>query len=205
MSKCVIVGAGDVCPGDLSFEKNDGDLLIAADAGYRYLEKAGIVPDLLIGDFDSTDRPDFAGETVVLPVMKDDTDVGYAIKEGLRRGYKEFMIFGSLGGKRTSHTLANIQLLSFLRARGAFGTLICGMTRMFIIDGTFRFDENASGDLSLFALGDAASVTICGTKYDVEKATLARTFPLGVSNSFTGRVGCITVHSGEVLCVIEKE
>ena len=51
MSICYIVGAGE-CK-KLDFTKKDGDIVIAADGGYKYLQRAGIKPDIVIGDFDS--------------------------------------------------------------------------------------------------------------------------------------------------------
>ena len=52
MAVCYIVGAGD-CPPLDNIRINEGDTLIAADAGLRYLRAAGINPDSVIGDFDS--------------------------------------------------------------------------------------------------------------------------------------------------------
>ena len=52
MAVCYIVGAGD-CPPLDNIRINEGDTVIAADAGLRYLRAAGINPDSVIGDFDS--------------------------------------------------------------------------------------------------------------------------------------------------------
>ena len=205
MNTCFIFGAGSLRDGDLRFEKKAGDMLIAADAGYIPLMTDGITPDLIIGDFDSAAKPDFAGEVITLPVVKDDTDVGFAVKEGFRRGYASFVIFGGLGGKRLSHTLANIQLLSYVRSRGGNAELVCGGTRVFIIDGVVAFGPEQRGSLSLFALSDAAEVSIAGTDYDGERIALSRSFPLGVSNSFSGAGGRVEVLSGEVLAVVEED
>ena len=49
--KCIIVSAGDFTPVELG--KKEGDFLIACDAGFRYLMEMGILPDLIVGDFDS--------------------------------------------------------------------------------------------------------------------------------------------------------
>lgn len=205
MKTCFIVGAGSLCEGDLSFERAEGDLLIAADAGYIPLFAAGITPDIIIGDFDSAAKPDFAGGIITLPVVKDDTDVGFAVKEGFRRGYERFVILGGLGGKRLSHTLANIQLLSYVRSRGGNAELVCGGTRAFIVDGAFAFGAEKRGSLSLFALSETAEVGVAGTLYDGESITLSRAFPLGVSNAFSGVGGRVEVRSGEVLAVVEED
>lgn len=203
MKTCFIVGAGSLCEGDLSFERAEGDLLIAADAGYIPLFAAGIVPDVIVGDFDSAAKPDFDGEIITLPVVKDDTDVGFALKEGLRRGYESFVVLGGLGGERVSHSLANIQLLSYVRSRGGNAVLKRGGTRVFIIDGAYEFGAGETGSISLFALSDGAEVGIFGTKYDGESVSLSRSFPLGVSNAFAGTGGRVEVRSGEVLTVVE--
>ena len=51
MGDCYIIGAGDFCENALDVK--DDDFVIAADGGYRYLDKIGIKPDLYMGDFDS--------------------------------------------------------------------------------------------------------------------------------------------------------
>ncbi len=204
MKTCFIVGAGSLAEGDLAFEKGADGLVIAADAGYVPLFAAGIVPDVLVGDFDSAAKPDFDGEIITLPVVKDDTDVGFALKEGLRRGYENFVVLGGLSGERVSHSLANIQLLSYVRSRGGRAVLKRGGTRVFIIDGAFEFGAGETGSISLFALSERAEVGIRGTKYDGESVSLSRSFPLGVSNAFAGTGGRIEVLSGEVLAVTEQ-
>ena len=56
----------------------------------------------------------------ILPTHKDDTDMLAAIRKGLGLGYRQFQIYGGLGG-RLDHTIANIQCLLFLHNRGAKG------------------------------------------------------------------------------------
>ena len=111
MAVCYVVGAGDCT--SLDFEKKSGDLIIAADGGYKYLVSARIKPDILIGDFDSLgDIPE--NENIIrLNPVKDITDMDAAVKIGLDKGYSEFVIYGALGG-RFDHSLANIQLIARL-------------------------------------------------------------------------------------------
>ena len=103
---CYIFGAGSYY--GLSRRPAPGDTVIAADGGWRVCREEGIVPDLLLGDFDSLHTvPDFARIRRV-PVEKDDTDMMLAIKEGLARGETAFHLYGGVGG-RTDHTIANLQ------------------------------------------------------------------------------------------------
>lgn len=77
--------------------------------------RAGITPDLLLGDFDSMDQPADFDHVRRVPVEKDDTDTMLAVKTGLEQGCGEFYIYGGTGGRRLDHTLANLQTLLYLR------------------------------------------------------------------------------------------
>lgn len=205
MKQCIIVGAGTIYQGDLPFEKQENDLLIAADGGYEYLVKAGMSPDLLIGDFDSMEKPKVSCETITLPVEKDDTDIVFAVKEGFRRGYTRFVIFGGLGGKRLSHTIANMQLLEYVALQGGTARLIGGTFSLFLLTQgqSHSFEQEIGKELSVFSITPAASVTLQGVKYPVTKATLERCFPLGVSNRILEPTATVMVRSGTILVVIE--
>ena len=48
---CIIFGAGSYY--GLFCRPEPGDYIIAADGGWEYCKQEGIVPDLLLGDFDS--------------------------------------------------------------------------------------------------------------------------------------------------------
>lgn len=77
---------------------DDSDYVIAADAGYEYCRKNNIIPDLVLGDFDSLGVAPKHPNVMQLPVEKDDTDTVFAIKTGLEKGYRHFYIYGGLGG-----------------------------------------------------------------------------------------------------------
>ena len=203
----IIVGAGDILPEDLTFKRKSDDLICAADAGHLALLQAGIIPDLIIGDFDSSEFLEVNTEIIRLPVEKDDTDTVYCVKEGLKRGFKEFLIIGALGGKRISHTIANIQMLSMIREAGAYAEIIAGETTMFILTGgeTHRFTPDSAGTVSFFSLSDEAVVSLKNFYYSLEEGELTRYFPLGVSNHFIGKEAEIRVRSGEVLAVVESD
>ena len=78
---CYIVGAASLDGVRLS--PRAGDYVIAADGGYRSLKARGIEPDFVMGDFDSLGyRPDHPN-VETHPVMKDDTDLGLAVRWAL--------------------------------------------------------------------------------------------------------------------------
>jgi thiamine pyrophosphokinase len=202
---CYIFGAGEMTP--LRSRPQDGDYVIAADGGWNACSSEGIVPDLLLGDFDSLDTvPDF--HTVErVPVEKDDTDMMLAVKRGLALGHKEFHLYGGMGGRRTDHTVANLQALLYLAARDARGWLYGdGEVYTAIRNGSVVLSAQERGILSVFCLGgDAAGVTIRGAQYELENAVLTADFPLGVSNHFVGKDIEVSVGGGSLLLGLVDE
>ncbi|GHV07241.1 thiamine pyrophosphokinase [Clostridia bacterium] len=198
---CHIFGGGDC--NLTEFKSGDGDLTVAADGGLRHLARLGVTPDLLVGDFDSLDALPSGVETLRFPVEKDDTDMCLAAKEGLRRGYRVFKLYGGMGGERISHTLANIALLAWLCEQSAVGTLIDADTEITAVrDGEISL--NGEGHVSIFAHGgNAQGVSVKGMKYNASGITLEPNVPLGVSNTLRGN-GLVSVERGTLIVVHEK-
>lgn len=202
---CFIVGAGAVAP-DLSLPLGQDDLLIAADAGWLVVDRMGLVPHLVVGDFDSLGRRPDHPNTVVLPTVKDDTDMHAAIKLGLERGYTRFALYGGTGG-RLAHTLANLQLLNGLAQQGCRGFLVGdGTVSTAIQNDSLHFPAEMTGYLSVFCgSGTAGGVTLSGLKYELDRAELTSSFPLGVSNEFTGVPARVSVEDGTLLVLWRGE
>ena len=203
MAKFVIFCAG-------GFEKllqpiERQDYVLAADGGLAHLQKLGLTPHEILGDFDSLGYVP-QGATV-FPVEKDDTDAMLAARRGLELGYKEFVFYGSLDGPRLDHTVSNFQTLQFLADRGARGWLV-GNTHIVTVvkDGEIHFPADAKGTISVFCMGaDARGVDIEGLYYTLENGTLTAGFPLGVSNHFAGKPACIRAEKGSLLVIYERE
>lgn len=200
---CYIAGAMPLEP-ELIPHPQKGDLVIAADGGYAALAQAGVPIHLVVGDFDSLGTAPDHPNVIRLPRVKDDTDIGYAIKHALAQGFRRFVLLGGLGG-RLDHTVANLQLLSFLDQQGAQGILAGGgQAAAVITNGSIAFPAEMSGFCSVFCLGtDARGITLKGLKYELENAQLSSTFPLGVSNEFLGKPARISVRDGALLVIWE--
>lgn len=205
MGVCFVVGAGAVAP-DLRLPLVKDDLLVAADAGWLAVERMGLVPQLVVGDFDSLGRRPDHPNTVVLPTVKDDTDMSAAIQLGRERGYTRFALYGGTGG-RLAHTLANLQLLDGLAREGCRGFLVGGGTVAAAVhNGTLEFPGRMTGYLSVFCVsGTAGGVTLSGLKYELDHAELTSSFPLGVSNEFTGTSARVAVADGTLLVLWQAD
>lgn len=200
---CYIIGAME--PGEVRISSRRPALVIAADGGLAHLERRGITPDLIVGDFDSLGRTP-AGENVIChPVEKDDTDMLLAVKLGLERGCRDFVLYGGMGG-RLDHTYANLQTLIYLAQRGASGYLVGdGMVSSAVKDGSMTFGPGHRGTISVFCPGEAArGVDLTGLYYPLRDGVLTGSFPLGVSNCFTGEDAAVSVREGTLLVMWEE-
>ena len=197
MGSCVIFCAGSFH--GLAAPLLADDFIIAADGGLAHVQKLGITPHGILGDFDSLGY--IPQNSTVFPVEKDDTDAMLAVRKGLELGFREFYLYGSLDGPRLDHTVANFQTLQYLADRGAVGYLIGKDYIVTVVkDGKLRFPAACTGIFSVFCMGaDAEGVTIRGGKYEVENVRLTAGFPLGVSNHFTGNEVTVSVEKGSLL------
>ncbi len=190
-------------------ERRTDDFVIAADGGYA--QNLGCKPDAVIGDFDSLGYIPNEEHVQVYPKKKDDTDMMLAVKLGLEKGYRTFVLLGGIGG-RFDHMLANVQTLAYLHAHGGQGVLRSETTDIYMIGsmsgetGKICFPEETEGIFSVFSYGNSADeVSIAGAEYEVTNVQLTDSFPLGVSNSFVGKEVTVSVGNGRLLVVHEKK
>ncbi len=201
MNRCFIFAALNT--ENLIEKPTENDLVIACDKGLLNSDRLGIKPDIIIGDFDSLGFTPKGENVVLLPVRKDDTDVGYAIKYALASGYKEFIVYGAVGGS-LDHTLANIQLGSYIAENGGRGVFYGKDGNVTVIKNSAAHFKNAIGRVSVLSISDKSEgVTLKGLDYPLNNATLLSSFPLGLGNAFLGDAE-ISVKNG-TLAIIWQE
>ena len=114
-SRCVILSAGPFSdPKMLAGYLLPDDYIIAADGGWRLAQQMGVVPAMLVADFDSLGMfavPDGV-EVISLPVEKDVTDTAEALRLGYEAGYRSFLLLGCTGGRLDQIGRAHSELQS---------------------------------------------------------------------------------------------
>lgn len=202
MKTCYIFGALECSVTD--FKPQENDLIIAADGGYSTLKNFNIKPDLVVGDFDSLGNVPENENIIKHPVKKDDTDTLLAVKIGLEKGYKTFVIYGAIGG-RLDHTVATIQTATFVAENGGIAYIYDdNHTVTAIKNSNIKFKNTSKGYVSVFALsGIAKGVTINGLLYPLDNAEISPDFPLGVSNEFLEKESEISVKDGILTIIFE--
>ena len=188
------------------------DFMIYCDSGLRHLEGLAAAcgeaasPGLIIGDFDSHEKPEASAETIVLPVIKDDTDSFFAAKQSAERGFGEVLMLGCLGG-RLDHTLANVSAMLWLRERGVRAFAADGLSDMEIVmPGETALVPDSYPFFSLVTIdGTAEGVSIRGAKYELEDAVIESSFQYAVSNEpLPGRTAEISLRKGRLLLIKDR-
>ena len=204
---CIVVCSRGVSPRVLAqVEQPEQALVIAADGGWLRCRELGLTPQLVVGDFDSAPRPDDTAQTKVYPSHKDETDCLLALQEGLDRGCTRFTLLGATGG-RLDHTLAGLQTLAWLEARGASGVILDETTAIRLLAGPGRLElPRQAGYLSVFALDSVCTgVNLRGVEYPLHNHTLTVAYPLGISNHITTPAGVVEVAQGRLLVMTVTE
>lgn len=142
----------------------------------------------------------------IVPVVKDDTDMALGLKKAFEAGCDEVLIFGGMGGTRSSHSFANVQLLHKFAIAGKKIKIITENGRIFVLhNDSIEYPETAEGFISIMSLSDVSEdVSIEGFFYEYH-GKLSNQNPLGVSNEFAGRSAKVSVGKGTLLIVEENQ
>ena len=201
--RCVIVGGADIHNyGFLREVLCADDYVVFCDSGLKHLDGLQVKPGLIVGDFDSHENPHLDVETIVLPCEKDDTDSVYAVKEGIRRGFANFLLVGVVGA-RLDHTLANVSLLLYLDSLGKKGCIIDDYSEMEIVsDRPVSISERYPFFSLLNITGCAKGITVTGAKYPLQDAEITCEYQYGVSNEvLAGETATVSVKEGKLLLI----
>lgn len=168
------------------------DYVVAADGGSALANKLGLVPDLLIGDFDSSDPAlikKWEGQGVAIRrfehTVKLETDTELAVLAALEWHPARVYIIGAVGG-RLDHEFANILLLTALNLAALDIRIIDNYQEVFLAKpGQWNMLCGREGDsLSLLPVGgDVQGVTTEGLEYPLLDETLHQGRGRGVSNT----------------------
>jgi thiamine pyrophosphokinase len=130
--------AGKYCRG--------ADIVISADSGARHCKALGIVPDIVLGDFDSIDRGDFreleaaGAEILRYPVEKDMTDSELAVETAIKSGCSRVILLGSFGS-RLDHSISNLFLLKKLHDANVEGIIADEKNEIRLISGSIKLNS----------------------------------------------------------------
>ncbi len=187
------------------------DYIIVADSGMEFMKRIGMLPNMIIGDFDSVNQETLAffkeKQGIVwkqLNPVKDDTDTEFAIRQAIALGTEEITILGGTG-TRLDHVLGNISLLGIGLEESVGIQLVDSHNRIRMIKKGIRL-EKAKQFGNMVSLvpyyGEVKGLNLKGFQYPLQDFTMGGFSSLGISNEIVDEVAEIFFEEG-ILLVIE--
>ena len=207
MTAAILAGGDIEVTSQLRTLVETADLVIAADSGLRHAEPLGLIPALIVGDFDSVSDEALAKHSNVPqeqhPASKNELDLELALEHATARNPKKILLVGTLGG-RFDQSLAAV-FIATKHADKAQVSLHSGFEDLYILHGetTTRLEAISQQRFSLLSLCQASVVSISGARYNLEESKLDFGVGLGVSNETLEPELVVTVHNGLVALILE--
>jgi len=184
--------------------------VICADGGTRHAYNMGIVPDVIIGDMDSSaDKYINYFKELDIPFIKynrdkDKTDTHICLEFALEL-CDEVFLFGATG-TRLDHTLANISILRLAADSGKMACIIDENNEIYVIKDNIRLEGKKGDILSLIPVSTKVEgVTLKGAHYPLEDAQMELGNPYGVSNMFEEDSVEVFIKSGYLAVIKSKD
>lgn len=216
MQTLIITGGNIDDAFTLNFIKeNPCDLMIAADSGMEFFYRNGLVPNVIVGDFDSVkegvseyfrkNNPDI--KVMKFQPEKDETDTELALRTAMEAGCEKIWLLGATG-TRLDHVLGNIHLLGMAMEQGCECIMLDAHNRIRMLKHGIRLKKAEQyGDyISLFPFTPTVKgLTLTGFKYPLHKYELQCYHSLGVSNEITQEEAEISFEDGILLMMESRE
>ena len=218
MKRCLVMTGGKL---DLAFarsflEHETFDKIIAVDGGLKAVKELGLVPDYIVGDFDSVSsevREEFRQYPYIVweqhKPEKKETDTELARNRALALACDEIVFLGATGG-RIDHMIGNIHALKTCMERGINAYIVDSQNRLYLLDGEREFSKETQwGKYVSFApyTEEVTGITLTGFKYPLKDKTIRRGEEVGlcVSNEIAEDTAKITLEDGVLICIESRD
>lgn len=209
MTALIIGNGSDI---DKSYIKDlNIDYVICADGGLEKVNKLGLKPDLILGDFDSVNLSvlekfkNLNIETVRFPSEKDYTDMELAINHAVNKGFNDIILVGA-SGTRLDHTVANILLIENYYKNNINIKILDNnnLIQMVYDNMTIPFRKNHF--VSIIPLSEKIEgLTLEGFKYPLNNVIVERGSTLCISNEIFEDVGIIKLKTGNAIVFVSRD
>ncbi|MDD4834573.1 MAG: thiamine diphosphokinase [Lutispora sp.] len=186
------------------------DYIICADGGTRHAYKMALHPDLILGDFDSSDNEylehykNLGIKMERYPKDKDKTDSHLCILKALDFSH-EIILIGATGS-RLDHTMANISLLKLGLDKGVDIYIADSQNEIYLINKSITIKGKPGELFSLLPISQSVEgICVYGAKYELNEAVMEIGDPYGTSNLFKKENVNIKIRSGYLLVIKSKD
>jgi len=210
--KVVIIGGGTPPSKKLLEEElADAKVLICADGGGNCLHKYKIVPEYLLGDFDSIDKEVlefFVDSNCIIetfPTEKDCTDSEICFEKAIQLKATSITMLG-FTGSRLDHFLGNLGLLKKSLSLGVKSIIRDDNNKIFIINESCTVKAEENKFVSLQAYSDVVvNLSLGGVKYPLMGYNLLKGDLRTISNEFTHNELIIKFDLGLLLVIVASD
>ena len=192
-------------------ENQSYDCLIAVDNGLKYADLLNLLPDVIVGDFDTASyelvqkyQEKEGMKIIQLAPMKDETDTESAVDYCIDMRYDEVVFLGAMGG-RFDHTMANLHMLYRLLQHQIQGVLVDEQNVIRLLNRSVTIEKSklSANYISFLPfMEQVEGVTLKGFLYPLNKSTLEPGRSIGISNVAVEEICEISFERG-ILIMIE--
>ena len=218
MRTCLIVTGGKL---DLAFarsflKEHKIDKIIAVDGGLESAEALGLVPDYIVGDFDTV-HSEVIEQFRQMPFIvweqhkpeKNETDTELARSRAMTLGCSRIIFLGATGG-RLDHMLGNLHALYACMQSGIEAWIVDRQNRLYLLDeGKTFYRETTFGKYISFLpyTEEVKGITLTGFKYPLDKKDIRRGEEVGlcISNELAQDQAKISLEDGILICVESRD
>lgn len=208
--KGLIISGGNRVRRETLLENIEDRYIVVADGGIKNLIGTDIIPDEVLGDFDSIDEE---GKSFIeknnikiekYPSRKDFTDTELCLEVLLKKGLVDIIILGATG-TRLDHMFSSMFLLERLKKESVAGKFIDDYNEVsFISNETVEVKKNKYKYLSIVPVSKEVCLTLKGTEYEVENLKFNRFTTIAVSNEVKDEVAKIEI-DGEGFLILSRD
>jgi thiamine pyrophosphokinase len=210
IKSALIVLNGDLAHLDsISLLSTEEILVVACDGGVKNCSENGLIPDVIIGDFDSYESSYLSKDVIdehqidfiAFSADKDQTDAELGLDYILSLHIPSATIIGFLGS-RIDHMLGNLFLLRQPKYDSIDLKIIEGRQSVYVIKGDAVIHGHPGETVSLMPISGECQVSFCsGLQYDLSQYEIAQLKNPGISNIFTNKIARLKITSGELLVI----
>lgn len=195
-------------------EKIKPECIIGIDRGLEFCCRNEIIPQYILGDFDSIDPEIIAWykSRKDIPVKeykpeKDATDTRIGLELALSLGSSRIFLLGATGG-RLDHYMGNLQSLILPAKEGKEGWILDSQNAITVLSkGRSIAKEQQFGKyISFFSMGDKVTkISLKGFKYPLSGYCMTNDDGIGVSNELAEDTAYVDFECGYLLMVMSKD
>lgn len=210
--KILIIANGDECSKDINVNITTFDKIICVDGGLNHLP-VSLIPDVIIGDFDSVDKNKiktfFEKSEIIYKDNQDVSDLSFAVQYCLSKysDLSEIIITSAISSNRFDHSICNVLLLKQI-PESIMAKIITKTQEIFIINEKTQWQRlknlTVNKTISIIPLTNCKNIKTNGFKWEIENKDLQFGFINAISNIITSEIATISLEKGEILIIVEK-